>query len=226
VSREVDNPSKAGSSNWLSLEDVFQRWHNRLGSSKDAKDALEALLCDPETRSANHKVDASGEEISGTSGFLNAGFWPGRLLLKPDADGGADHLAVDYADSADVYLDVYFPDGHWEFFVRRTDVERWERLYFPTTATPAPSKVPGRWRKPGPKPDFDWEAIEAKCHELMDDNGDFTPDDPDWDCQARLETALMKFCQDTWAREPGPSTLRERLPDWLSTWHERKTGEA
>ena len=220
-----DTASKA-SSNWLSIvKDVFPRWRDRLGSAEDAKAQLEALLCDPETRSANHKVDASGEEIPNTSGFLNAEFWPDRLLWKPDADGGDDHLVVDYTDSADVYLDVYFPDGHWEFFVRRTDVERWERLYFPTTATPAPSKVPGRWRKPGPKPDFDWEAIEAKCHELMDDNGDFTPDDPDWDCQARLETALMNFCQKTWRREPGGSTLRDKLPGWLLAWRQQKTGE-
>ena len=80
--------------------------------------------------------------------------------------------------------------------------------------------------KPGPKPDFEWGEIETKCYDLMDDNGDFTPDDPDWDCQARLETALMKFCQETWAREPGASTLREKLPEWLSAWRKRKTGTA
>jgi len=80
--------------------------------------------------------------------------------------------------------------------------------------------------KPGPKPDFKWEEIEAKCYDLMDENGDFTLDDPDWDCQARLETALMKFCQDTWKREPGASTLREKLPEWLSAWRKRKTGAA
>jgi hypothetical protein len=93
----------------------------------------------------------------------------------------------------------------------------------PTTATPAPSKEKA---KPGPKPDFDWEKIEAKCYELMDDNGDFTPDDPDWDCQARLEEALADFCQETWKREPGESTLRDKLPGWLSIWHKRKTGTA
>jgi hypothetical protein len=80
--------------------------------------------------------------------------------------------------------------------------------------------------KPGPKPDFELGEIEAKCYDLMDHNGDFTPDDPDWDCQARLETALMKFCQETRGREPGASTLREKLPEWLSTWHKRKTGTA
>jgi hypothetical protein len=72
----------------------------------------------------------------------------------------------------------------------------------------------------------EWGEIETKCYDLMDDNGDFTPDDPDWDCQARLETALMKFCQETWGREPGASTLRDKLPEWLSAWRKRKTGKA
>jgi hypothetical protein len=215
-----NNPSKA-SSDWLSIvKDVFSRWCDRLRSSKDAKDKLDALLCDPETRSAKHRIDVGGEEIPGTSSFVGTEFWQDqdRLLLVPDADGGPDHLAVDYTDAAEIYL----PSGHWEFYVRRTDVERWEGLYFPTTATPVPSNEKA---KPGPKPDFPWEKIEAKCYELMDDNGDFTPDDPDWDCQARLETALMNFCQKTWRREPGGSTLRDKLPGWLLAWRQQKTGE-
>jgi hypothetical protein len=35
-------------------------------------------------------------------------------------------------------LDVYFPDGYWEYSVRRPDVERWERLY-PKLAAPEPT---------------------------------------------------------------------------------------
>ena len=72
----------------------------------------------------------------------------------------------------------------------------------------------------------EWGEIETKCYDLMDDNGDFTPDDPDWDCQARLEAALMSFCQETWGREPSESTLRGRLRGWLSAWRKKKTGAA
>ena len=79
--------------------------------------------------------------------------------------------------------------------------------------------------KPGPKPDFDWEMIEAKCYDLMDYHGPFMRSDEEWDCQARLETALRKFCDDTWGRVPADSTLREKLPKWLSAWYE-KTGAA
>jgi len=94
------------------------------------------------------------------------------------------------------------------------------------TLVPAEHEDRPQKAKPGPKPDFEWGEIETKCYDLMDENGDFTSDDPDWDRQARLETALMKYCQETWGREPGASTLREKLPEWLSIWHKRKTGAA
>jgi len=135
-----DLPPKTGPSNWLLIvEDVFPRWRDRLGSSEDAKDELNDLLCNPLTRSARHKVDASGKEIPDTNRHVDhPGFWQDRLLLVPDADGGDDHLEVDYGDA---YLDFYSPGGHWKFYVRRLDVERWERLY-PELAAPPPPPPP------------------------------------------------------------------------------------
>ncbi len=228
------NPTtpKAGPSNWvLIVEELFPLWRDRLGSSKDAKDEVTALLCHPETRSQIQHRSASGEVTPGTPQYPNAEFWRYRLLLVPDADGGADHLAVDYPDS------IYLPEGHWESFVRRFDVERWEGLYPALAAPPpAPSKEPTSApapseqlsnkprQKPGPKPDFDWAKIEAKCYALMDHHGAFDASDPEWDCQARLEEALNKFCLDKWQREPGSSTLRKKLPEWLSTWRLNKQG--
>jgi hypothetical protein len=232
-----DLPPKTGLSGWrLIVEDLFPAWCDRLGSSEDARDETYALLCDRETRSAKYRVDASGKEIPGTFSSLGPWFWPGRLLLEPDADGGVDRLVVDYMDYVDAYS---VPGERMEFLVRHLDVERWERLYPELAAPPpAPSKEPTSVpttlseelsnklrQKPGPKPDFNWGKIEGKCYDLMDHHGDFTPDDPDWDCQARLEEALMKFCQETEGRQPAPSTLREKLPGWLLTWRERKTGE-
>jgi hypothetical protein len=123
--RTSRRPSKTEPSPWLSLEEVFQRWRTRFGSSEDATDELEDFLRHRGTRSAKHKVDASGEEIPGTNGWVDTEFWRDRLSVVPDADGVADHLAVDYTD----YADIYLPDGHWEFYVRALDVERWERLW-------------------------------------------------------------------------------------------------
>ena len=123
------------SSDWLSIVDhVFPQWRDRLGSGRKAVGKLYDLLYDPETRSAKHRVDASGKEIPDTNRHVDhPGFWQDRLLLVPDADGGDDHLEVDYGDA---YLDFYSP-GHWEFFVRRLDVERHERQ-FPELAAPPP----------------------------------------------------------------------------------------
>jgi hypothetical protein len=223
----IDDAASKTSSNWLLLEDVFQRWRARLGLGQGAVDEVYALLCDRETRSRKWRVDTNGKEIPGTLSFLNAWFWQERpcLLVVPDADGVGDRLEIDYMDYVDVYS---LPNERMEFDVRRRDVERWERLYPELAAPPAPGKEPTPSeesdkprQKPGPKPDFEWEKIEAECYDLMDYHGDFMPEDREWNCQARLEEALMKFCQDTWAHEPGPSTFREKLPEWLSTWHKR-----
>jgi hypothetical protein len=131
---------------WLSIvKDVFPRWRDRLGSSREAVGKVKDLLRDPGTRSAKHRVNASGEEIPGTSSFVDYEFWrdTARLELVPDADGGDDHLIVAYTDSADVYWDVYSSGWHWEFYVRALDVTRWESLYPALAAPPpAPSKEP------------------------------------------------------------------------------------
>jgi hypothetical protein len=122
------------------LEDVFQRWRVRLKSSHEARDELNALLRDRETRSRIRRVDTGGEEISDTVTFLNAQFWQdhGALLsVVPDADGVGDHLGIDYTDYTEIYWDHYSPGWRWEFSVRRLDVERWEGLH-PWLAAPPP----------------------------------------------------------------------------------------
>jgi hypothetical protein len=236
----IDDPPKASSDWLLIVKDVFPQWRDRLESSWDAADEVYYLLRDSETVSAKCRVDASGKEIPDTAKFLYAEDWQDRrdnLLLEPDPDGGARTLKI--LDDEYIHPGDKLPGERTEFYVQRLDRDRWERRY-PTLAAPppAPSKEPilapapseelnnKPRQKPGPKPDLEWwEKIETKCYELMDHNGDFTPDDPEWDCQARLEKALMDFCQ-PFGREPGGSTLREKLPGWLSAWHKRKTGKA
>ena len=135
----IDDPPKASSDWLLIVKDVFPQWRDRLESSWDAADEVYYLLRDSETVSAKCRVDASGKEIPDTNRHVDhPGFWQDRLLLVPDADGGDDHLEVDYGDA---YLDFYSPGGHWKFYVRRLDVERWERLY-PELAAPPPPPPP------------------------------------------------------------------------------------
>jgi hypothetical protein len=132
-----NEPSKA-SSDWLSLEDVFQRWRARLGLSHEAVDELKALLRHRETRSVSRRVDARGKEIPGTRGLVDIGFWPNHasdLSVIPDADAVGDCLGVNYTNYVDAYS---VPDERTEFFVRRLDVERHEGLYFPAISAPPP----------------------------------------------------------------------------------------
>ena len=88
---------------------------------------------------------------------------------------------------------------------------------------PPPQKVPSSSPDPaarriGRPPAYDWQAIQKAVVDLMDENGDFSVDDPDWNAQARLEEAL----NDRFG--VGTSALRERLPKFLIDWRKSKAG--
>jgi hypothetical protein len=212
------NPSKV-SSNWLSIvEDVFPRWRDRLGSKKAASE-LEALLRYPETRS--RYVSASGEET-----LLDGEFWRdmARLEVVPDDDGVVDRLEVHrpkYVHGPAPFL----PGG--TFSVRRTDVERHERLYFPMTPASPPahghSAEAEPLRKRGRKERIQWGLIKIEMMRLMDHHDEFSFDDPEWNAQARLEEALKQYCQRRFSEEPSDGALRQKLPDWLAEWRSRKS---
>jgi hypothetical protein len=133
-----NNPSKTEPSRWLAVEDVFQRWRDRLGSSQEAVDELEGLLRNRETCSAIQHTSASGEI---THDILHAQFWRdvARLEVDTDADG-VDRVRVEYP--VYVHTDYSLFGGSTEFLVRAVDdVQRWERLH-PELAPPPPSKAP------------------------------------------------------------------------------------
>ncbi len=46
-------------------------------------------------------------------------------------------------------------------------------------------------------------------------HGGISPDDPEWNAQARLVTALQRFCQEKFGNEPSDSSLKEKIPEWL-----------
>lgn len=59
----------------------------------------------------------------------------------------------------------------------------------------------------------------------MEHYGDFGPDEPEWNAQARLEEKLLAFARDTFGAEPGISTLRENLVPMLARWRASKAGK-
>jgi len=223
--RNDDAASKAEPSPWLSFEDAFEQWC-RLGSSELARGNLRAFLRSG-VPTLELLVHFGGAE---TRSVKYSDFWKNTADVWVETDVDAkDHLRVNCPSS-------YYPASveYVSYFLPTVDFEHETARLYPTTAPPppAPSKEPALSevlprQKPGPKPDLKyWEKMEAKCYGLMDHHGNFDASDPEWDCQARLEEALMGFSENTLGRELGESTLREKLPGWLSTWHERKTGGA
>jgi hypothetical protein len=56
----------------------------------------------------------------------------------------------------------------------------------------------------------------------MEKNGEFDLEKPHWNVQARLEHKLLEFYGEKLDDEPGPSTLRDKIPRWLADWRKQK----
>jgi hypothetical protein len=89
------DPSKIKPPSRLSLEEVFQRWRTRLGSSENAKDELYDLLCSRDCRSLKKQITADGEEIYSR---LTYEFWrdTAHLVVEWDVANDIDHIVVRY----------------------------------------------------------------------------------------------------------------------------------
>jgi hypothetical protein len=97
---------------------------------------------------------------------------------------------------------------------RAIPVPHW--VYIARDGLPAVLSKPAT--KAGRKPSYDWSAVECALIELMDEHGDFVPEDHDWNGQARLEEAL----QDRFGM--AEATVRERIPEMLLRWRKAKAG--
>jgi hypothetical protein len=73
----------------------------------------------------------------------------------------------------------------------------------------------------GPKPKYDPQYIYEIVFYLMDENGEISPDDPDWKTQGDLERAVA----DRLAKDglyPSESRLRELVTPALEAWRSKK----
>jgi len=114
---------------------------------------------------------------------------------------------------------VIFRDGERMTLVDlgRDAYEAWlDTIAAPQVALPA--KVKEKPTKRGRKPVFEWPAIKKQCFEILDQDGAINPQiDPGWN-QAKLERELLEWCSDKWDMSPASSTLREKLPKWITEW--------
>jgi hypothetical protein len=77
-------------------------------------------------------------------------------------------------------------------------------------------------KKRGPKFQFEWSAIEREAIRLMDKHGDFSSLKKNWNTQARLESKLLEFCSQTFAREPSQTQLRTYVREWLTACRHKR----
>jgi hypothetical protein len=75
--------------------------------------------------------------------------------------------------------------------------------------------------KGGRKPIVDWQVVFVELERLMDHHNEFSPDDPEWNAQARLVEALQKFCSDKFGIEPDKNTIEGRIKEPLAIWREQ-----
>jgi len=69
---------------------------------------------------------------------------------------------------------------------------------------------------------YDHDTIEDEVLRLMDHHGDFVAGDKEWDCQARLEEALARFCIEKFGEEPARSTLQAPISSGLAKSRQKK----
>jgi hypothetical protein len=79
-----------------------------------------------------------------------------------------------------------------------------------------------RAKKGGRPPAVDWEVLEGETLRLMDENGDFGPDLPEWNVRARLEEKLKDFSYSKFRTRPGKTTIQDHVKPWLDKWRATK----
>ncbi len=71
--------------------------------------------------------------------------------------------------------------------------------------------------KRGARPRYDWAAFDAELARLIEFEGAPSASaDPDW-TQARVEERMMEWCSSEWGKEPGESTIRARVSEYLAS---------
>jgi hypothetical protein len=72
----------------------------------------------------------------------------------------------------------------------------------------------------GAKTKFDWAAAQEEFRRLMKHHGPLSPDDHEWDAQARIEEAIEKYFEKQLGPDAAPSEsmIRKKVSQWLAAW--------
>jgi hypothetical protein len=86
------------------------------------------------------------------------------------------------------------------------------------SANPAATPHPG-----GRPPVANWSMVGEEVFRLMNDNGEFTVDDPEWNAQARLEEAIADFCESKFKTRPSETTIKDNIHEPLKQWRQSRS---
>jgi hypothetical protein len=75
----------------------------------------------------------------------------------------------------------------------------------------------------GRRPVANWEMVEEEVFRLMNDNGEFSVDDPEWNAQARLEEAIGDFCENKFEKRPSETAIRDNIREPLERWRQSRS---
>jgi hypothetical protein len=78
-------------------------------------------------------------------------------------------------------------------------------------------------RRTGRPPKLDWSAVEVEVFQLMDHHGEFSPNDREWNAQAKLEAAVQDLCKLKLHTDISVSRIKEKLPEMLQRWRDKKS---
>jgi len=86
------------------------------------------------------------------------------------------------------------------------------------SAKPAAAPHPG-----GRPPVVNWSMVDEEVFRLMNDNGEFSVDDPEWNAQARLEEAIADFCESKFKTRPSETTIKDNIHEPLERWRQSRS---
>jgi hypothetical protein len=190
---------------WEQEEELAQEWRDRILRSALVDSELVGLITGLNDES--RKLRAS--EWALPAKFVNTP--DGHIVDHGDNPGFLD----DYVAPCEPYRhgpDTTFVMGkHRPVFVVRADFDRWLNSNWPHDVQPKIRQKRGR------KP-HDWKSIEEAVIDLMGHHGEFSPVDPEWDCQERLLERLQE--------KSGISrtSLAEHVPAMVHRWLVQKYG--
>ena len=86
------------------------------------------------------------------------------------------------------------------------------------------SETPAAAPHPGGRPFVvNWSMVDEEVFRLMNDNGEFSVDDPEWNAQARLENAIADFCETKFGIRPGETTIKDHIREPLRRWRQSRS---